>query len=119
MCTIFDQKQIVLIAKFPEALNFTRKPKIMHCQDASCFTIDFRLQVCPVRPAVSPNCVKGNFRSICLDGFDCCCTKIGWNQDLFSRLHTKSSQAMENRVSCPEELEVGRILRSARNCTKR
>ena len=67
---------------------------------------DSRLEIRPIRRAISLNRIEFDLRAEVLHWFDRCRAKIGGYQDLLPALDPQGAQTMKNGVSCPEEIEA-------------
>ena len=103
---IFDQEEIVLIAEGSKPNNVTRKSKVVDRQDSSDVAMDFRLEIRPIRHAISPDRVEADFSTEVLDRFNSRRAKISRNQDFLPRLEPHGTQPVKNGVARPEKIEA-------------
>src|SRR5215831_12042244 len=95
---IFDQKKIVLIAECAKPHDVTGKSKVVDRQDSSDVTVDFRLEIRPIRRAIPAGRIETQFGAEMLDWFNSRRAKIRRNQNLLSGLDPQSAQSVKESV---------------------
>ena len=116
--TIFNQEEIVSVAERAKFLHVARKAKVVDRQNGSDIATDFRLEIRPIRRAISLNRIEFNLRTEVLDWFNSRRAKISGNQDFLPGSNPQGAQTMENSVAGPKEIEARRacgLPRTVRN----
>src|SRR5262252_6718494 len=93
---IFNQEEIVPVAERTKLLNVTRKAKVVDRQYGLGIVTDFRLEIRPIRRAISSNPVKFNCSTEVVDWFYSRLAKICGNQDFLPGPHPQGAQTMIN-----------------------
>jgi hypothetical protein len=116
---IFNQEEIVPVAERTKLHNVTRKAKVVDRQHGPGIVTDFRLEILPIRRAISSNRVEFNCCTEVVDWFYSRLAKIRGNQDFLPGPNPQGAQTMINGVASPKEIEARRRCRPPRTGSKR
>src|SRR5579862_7134187 len=103
---IFDQEEIVSIAKVAKPPDVTGKSKVVDRQDSLDIAPDFRFKIRPVWRAISLGRVEPDFGAEVLDWFNSRCANKSGNQYPLPGLNPQRTQAVKDGVARPEEMEA-------------